>query len=506
MPANTPVTPNSPAPDNSQSQKQNNPQAPDASQVGFNPQAANGTQSQIVPLLPQTGSGTYTFSPTSTEPQSSLITSPALHNTGMYDLSQVASEASLLQAFGSPVASLQNPDAYGPIQRIRLGPVDLKFNLSMAVVNDDNILAGQSSNGEKPKSDTSLTVTPAVLIEYGNHDGQKGHASIVYSPQLSRYFRYSAEDTDNQNVSFQASYPFQRLSLDISETYAQTTGINFDTNTRTTQTSNVQVFGGSYEIDDKFSVTSHLQELKTEYAAPGGASSTSSANNQANGNGVDNAGGEGEEDTSVNTTIAYHLSDKITLGPSVNVGLDRPENDRHQTYEQGLLGVNYQPTEKLGIYGQGGIEFRQYDHGPSVDNPIFSAGLNYAPIESMSINLSGSQTVSPSTAESSETSMGESFGASITQRFFQKYFLGFAFDYQHAEYSTNSDTLTPQEESAVATFGSRQDSFSYRPSLTFNPTEWTSVSLYYQYRSNETDSKMGGYHDNQLGISVSAQF
>ena len=92
MPANTPVTPAQPAstsqtPDNSQNQTQTNSQSQDASQAGVQgASSANGTQSQVVPLLPQPGTGPYPFSSSATEPQSSQITSPSLYNTGTYDL------------------------------------------------------------------------------------------------------------------------------------------------------------------------------------------------------------------------------------------------------------------------------------------------------------------------------------------------------------------------------------------------------------------------------------
>ena len=46
----------------------------------------------------------------------------------------------------------------------------------------------------------------------------------------------------------------------------------------------------------------------------------------------------------------------------------------------------------------------------------------------------------------------------------------------------------------------------YRPSLTFEATQWTTVALYYQYQDNESSTAGSSYHDNQFGLSVSAQF
>ncbi len=495
MPANTPVTPAQPAstsqtPDNSQNQTQNNSQSQDASQTGTQgTPSANGTQSQVVPLLPQPGTGPYPFSSSATEPQSSQITSPSLYNTGAYDLSQVATTSALLQAFSQQVGTgfLSEGGAgysYGPIQRIRLGPFDLKFALATTVVSDDNILAGES-NGNQRISDTSLGVTPAVMVEYGNHEGQKGTMSLVYSPTLLRYFKDSSQNADDQNVSFSAGYSFQRLNVDLSEAYSQVTGVNNDSNVRTTETSSVSTIGGSYDIDDKLSLVSHLQELDTQYSQ---------------------AGGQGDDTTSLNNSITYHLSDKMTLGPSANFGYERPQGSPNQTFEQGLLGLNYQPTAKIGLYGQAGAEFTQFNGGGDQSDPIFSAGIKYTPFDSTSLSLNGFQNVQPSSADSQQTAVNTGVGASITQRFFQRFFVGFSFDYEDSEYSTNSGGSTAQATAADNAFGNKQQNFVYRPSLTYAPTEWTSLAVYYQYRANESDSTTGGYHDNQLGVSVSAQF
>src|ERR1700722_19550851 len=84
-----PVPANSQTPDNSQN--------PDNSQTPANPQAPN------TPLLPQQGPNPYllpyTSSSSSTNLQSPQLTAPSLYTTGASNLSQIATNASLTQAF-----------------------------------------------------------------------------------------------------------------------------------------------------------------------------------------------------------------------------------------------------------------------------------------------------------------------------------------------------------------------------------------------------------------------
>ena len=305
--------------------------------------------------------------------------------------------------------------------------------------------AGGTTNGtgqSQKISDTSYGITPAILLEYGAHEGQRGFATLVYSPTITRYFHHPGLNTDDQNVAFNASYPFQRLTLNVSQTYSQSTGINIDTNTRTTQTAVATTAGGSYEIDDKLTFASGFQYVKTSFSNP------------SNQNGGGNAG-QGDQTTSVNSSLFYHLSEKLSVGPSVNAGVDKPDDSKQQTYEQGLFGVTYQATEKINLFAQGGLEFRQGGgmegntaigesniSGRDTTDPIFSAGVGYNPFDSTSLSLNAYQAVYSSTDITTDTVVTTGVGVNATQRFFQRFFLNLSFNYGHNETSGSGNTST----------------------------------------------------------------
>lgn len=479
-----PTTPAAPA----DSPVADNSQPPDQSQAPANPQ----DQGPNTPLLPQQGGNPNSpYSSSSTNPQSPQITAPSLYLTGANNLSQVTTNAALSQAFSQQGAAGFTSEegasyTYPPIERIRLGPIDLKAALTMNVVSDDNLRAGGQTQGKE--SDTTFGVTPAILLVYGEHEGQRGYASLIYAPTILRYYHHSALDTDNQNVALNLQYPFQRLTLDLTQTYTQATGVNIDSNTRTTQTASLTTVGGSYDIDDKLTLSSHLQEVITSYSG---------------------GGEEGDQVSSINNSLRYSLSDKITFGPSFNAGLDKPQNETNQTYEQGLLGMTYLPTEKINLFAQGGAEFRQYDGGGDKTNPIFSAGVGYTPFDSTTLSLNASQTVHSSAAGInqaginqtgvSQTVVSTGVGVSATQRILQRFYLNFSFNYNHNETQNGTG-------GATTTATGSQDTLTYQPSIRFAPTAWTSVALYYLYLANESNTPGAAFHDNQVGISVSAQF
>ena len=459
------------------------------------------------PLLPNQALNTSPLysSPGANGGQQSQLSAPALYNTGAFDLSQISANNALAQAFtqSGMVSSEQNPgEETSPLDRIRVGPVDLRTALNFTVVGDDNINAQPSGPGRV--HDVEFTLVPAILVNYGLHEGQKGYASLVYAPTLSRYAHYSAQDSDNQNVALNLQYPFQRLTLNATETYAETTGVNLDSRARTTQTTNVASFGGNYEIDDKLALQSHVDYLDSSYS---GTSGGPGSNNSGSGSG----GLLGETRASWNSTLSYSLTDKLTFGPGFSLGVESPEGSPQQTFEQGLLNVHYQPTEKIALYGQGGLEWRQYRGGSDQTNPVFSAGINYAPTDAATISLSGYQSVEPSSDVGSQTDVNTGVAVSGSERLFQRLVLGFSFIYAHTDYTGNGGTAaTPAATSTSPVFinsnGSSQDNYAYRPTMAFEVNQWTSVALYYQYRASESSTPGTSYHDNSLGLSLSAQF
>ena len=516
--SSAPVTDNSPPPANSTGNAQTPTSQQSPSNLPNSPQLPDNTQTtvngppQYTPLLPSQGGNPYSpFSPYATDYQSPQVTAPSLYNTGTTDLSQVGTNTALSQVFGNESAAgfLSEPDigySYPPIERIQLGPIDMKAAGIVTIVADDNLRPGDNGNGangtgtQSKQSDVSYNLTPALLFEHGNREGQRGYASLVYAPTISRYLHYSAQNSDNQNVALNLRYPFQRLSLDATETYAQVTGFNEDLNARTTETSNLATFGGSYDIDDKLQFTSHIQNVISSYSAPGGGN---------NGQATSVAGaGQGDTTSSINSSLAYHLSDKMSLVGSTNFGIDKPKGEKQQTFEQVLMGVNYQPTEKISMNAQAGAEFRQGIQNDFAGqggqtgqetNPIFGAEIGYTPFDSTAISLSAAQGVHTSAADNQQTVVTTSVGVSATQRFFQRLFFNFTFGYTHSDNQSGTGNNAAFADSS-------QDVLSYRPSFAIAPTAWSSVAIYYQYLDNRSNIASEGYHDNQVGLSVSAQF
>ena len=496
--ANAPAgAPTEPLPPDANAANTSRAQVPGVSQT-----PANQVPTNIPAYQPQLGNPLSPYTSSSTNPQSPQITQGSLYTTGTRDVSQISTNTALAQAFAPQSTDLSSEDAgmnyeHPPIERLRLGPFDLKAAVVAGATFDDNVRNGGTTGGKK--GDLDYGVTPAILLEYGNHDGQKGFASLIYAPTITRYYHETNQNNIGQNVAINAIYPLQRLTFNATQTFTQTTGVNTDSNVRTTQEAINSGLGASYEVDDKIAVSVQLQNVITSYSDPGDSQNNAGGNN----------GGQGETTTSINTTATYRVSDKLTVGPNVNFGSDRPDDTQKSTYEQGTIGLNYAPTEKIGAFAQGGVELRQYDDGGGDKvNPIFAVGISYTPFDSTNLTFNATQASHTSTAEVGQPTGGQTVlstgvGAAITQRIVQRVFFTFAFTYNHDDDQNNGGG----GGGAGGNNGSTgEDTFTYRPSVSFAPTAWSNIAVYYQYLSNESDVPGQSYGDNQLGLSVSAQF
>jgi hypothetical protein len=506
VPANQPITPDYPSvvP---QDQGSSLPGASTGT-VTVTPNSATTN----APLTPYQGVNLFNnYSSPYNPAQQSLLVAPQLYNTGAYDLSQVTANAALASAFTQSTAAAmfgQNilSSEYAPIQRIRVGPVDIKTSLSTSAIADDNINATATNK----RSDVIFTIAPAVLVQYGDHDGQRGYASLVYAPTFTRYYHESAQDTNNdENVALNLQYPFQRLTLGATESLSQTTGINLDSQARTTQSTSVSAFEASYAVDDRISANGNVAYSNSSFSDPGSASTKG-----------DGSGGNNDSTLSGALGFSYQLSDKISFGPSISYGEDDPSGGYRQTYEQGLIGINYRATEKITLFGQAGIEARQYGGSNSggSTNPIFSGGVSYTPTDNSGISLSGFRNVESSSGNYAQNDTSTGVSLTLAERLFQRFNVAVNLDYEDIEYSNSQNNVEVRTTPTIVTGplsnapivynpnGGGQTTYAIRPSVSYSPTEWTAVGLYYQYRDDETDAKSQSYTDNQAGVSLSVQF
>lgn len=438
---------------------------------------------ELNPPINQTTNQLMAFPNTYESGSPTLGTNP-FYTPGQNDISQVATRSELNGAFlqGTNLSGINTTplmtESESPIKPIRLGPFMLKTAISANAVNDDNILA-QSTNRQ---SDTIITTTPAFRLEYGELDGQKATASLTYAPSIIRFLNNGSQNTTDQFVDFSLSYPFNEWTFFLTQDYSLTTGTDIDVHNRVTQESFDTTIGANYQVDEKLSVNTSFSQVISDFV-DGGAVSTDS--------------------WVLDTSANFRATEKLTVGPEVLFGFDNPQGDDGQEYVQIMESLTYQPTVKITLYSQGGVEVRQFNQGGGADiNPIFRTGISYSPFESgcTTLDLAGFQTVRTSTLSSDQNVIDLGVGLTFRQRFFQRVYLTLNASYSHADYQTDGNSSSTPSSSP-----SNEDDLVLRSSLSVNPTEWSSLNLYYQYQDTTSSQANNSFQDHQAGVSVTVQ-
>ena len=193
---NTSTTDNPQNSDNSQNNSQNNSQdnSQDNGNGNGNSQARTGSQNPnnpsagTAPVIPQSVGSPYAPLSFNADGQpTQYTTNPALYTTGSFDVSQIATSAALTRAFGGEGTGLfadQGPSfSNPPIERIRLGPFDLKSAVTLTLVEDDNIQGGVGSSSNQWLHDRQPSKGERYDLRF-----HSGHPAYLWRPRWPARF------------------------------------------------------------------------------------------------------------------------------------------------------------------------------------------------------------------------------------------------------------------------------------------------------------------------------
>jgi uncharacterized protein (PEP-CTERM system associated) len=162
------------------------------------------------------------------------------------------------------------------------------------------------------------------------------------------------------------------------------------------------------------------------------------------------------------------------------------------------LNFSYHATGKLTADGSIGWEWRSGDGGEAQDGFVYDFGLNYQVRPQTLIMARGSRRSFATALGDHGTRRSTNFEVSVTQTLFTRFMLGLAIGYEHSEYGGEQDVLA----------SAREDDYVYiRPSLGTNITPRLSISLFYEYRNNDSSGVDGrSFQGNLFGTQLTYRF
>jgi hypothetical protein len=391
-----------------------------------------------------------------------------------------------------PAPSEGGKQIYGAGAAIMSAPKRFQWGVRLTIrgVYDDNILLSHFDR----ISDWYVAIEPAITIGFGDIVGRHdNYIRLDYAPSIFFYIDHSDDDAFQQLIRLEGQYRLGRLTLGLAQDVQILHGGFL--NTQTLDPSAVSLAGS---INAGVSGRTHVDLYRTALGASYDLSDKTFLSGQFVYWRDDFNTLISSEEVIGNLFFNYRYSPKLAFGIGAGGGYNWVDIGPNETFEQGLLRVQYQLTGKISLNASAGVEVRQFDSndGSRSDrvSPVYDIGAVYQPFDGTVITLRGSSQVLNSAVVAFANYLPTNFLLGVRQRLLQRVYLGFVFGYEHADYF---NTVPGADVS-------RNDNYYLiEPAVDVMVTRWFTVGAYYLYRTNVSAIDRFDYYENQVGFRAS---
>jgi hypothetical protein len=350
---------------------------------------------------------------------------------------------------------------------------------------------GNGINSSPGKSQDTIiqTLSPGTSFNLGDH------WSLNYTPTLTFYSSRNFQDTLGQSVSmgwgsayggdwfFSASQAYSTSSSPQVETGAQTGNDAYSTS-----------LNASHQFTDKISMDLGLSQ-GLNYVESGGRT-TNSLQNLAD-----------SKTWSTMDGLNYQVWSRFSVGLSASLGYNQQVGTPASIYESYQGRINWRATDKISFQVSGGLEDEQYLSGGAnpLATPIFSASIQYQPVEQTQVSLTASRTVSQSSFQSQQTE-STSVSVALSQRLLGRLNLSLSGSYDTSDYLASTAKL-------ATTTSRSDDTYSFSARLSCPLLKRGSVSVFYTYTDNAsaqsgfaTAGTGYGFSSSQMGFAIGYRY
>jgi len=408
-----------------------------------------------------------------------------------------------------PAPSEGGKEIYGAGAGITSAPKRFQWGVRLTIrgVYDDNILLSHFDR----ISDWYVAIEPAITIGYGDIVGRAGnYIRLDYAPSIFLYVDHSDDDSIQHLIRLEGQYHLGRLMLGLAQDVQILHGGHLDTSTldasaiaiagsinagingRTDVDLYRLTLGASYDLSDKTFLSGEFVYVLNDF-------NTLISSDEISGR----------------LFFNYKFSPKLSFGIGAGGGVTTVDIGPDQTFEQGLVQVQYQLTGKISLNASAGVEVRQFGEQQAIqlgDNRqfgnntgsrsdevsgVYELGVVYQPFDGTVITLRGSSRVLASAIVADADFLATNILLGVRQRLLQRVYAGFTFGYEHAHYFPTVNGVNSAAE--------RDDNyFLIEPAVDVMVTKWFTVGAYYLYRTNNSsfDTRFD-YYENQVGLRAS---
>ncbi len=366
-------------------------------------------------------------------------------------------------AIGGPIlpAPPAPRNSRGSSAPIQLGPIDFRPSLGYQVVYGSGLTSRQNDD----TATLQHTISPSVAIYAGDH------WTVGYTPSIRIYDAEGYENSVNHAVTLSGWAQKENWGFRISHASAISSDPLIETAQQTDQITHSTTLGASWDRGPQGSYSFSLAQNLRDTTQANDISSWNSEN-----------------------WYDYPLRPKVRLGVGIGFGYDMIDPGSDMLGENLNLRVSGPLGQRIRYSLTGGAGIRQFldTDSEAAISPRLSLNVSYQVFERTATSLGVSHDTGTSYFSDQYTE-NTSLQGSINQRLTDRWTATVSGGYRFTSYrSTASGNRTEREDGS--TFANASLGARILPRLF--------CSVFYSYRSNDSDSAAFGFDSHQVGASI----
>lgn len=371
--------------------------------------------------------------------------------------------------------------------RGRAGRWKVAPHFELKATYDDNIFITPDHQVE----DVIVVASPGLRVGYWDYEDEMERyldrhrsASVLdhgggnflvldYTASLLGFVKTSSQNTLDQDALFDWRWQIAKLDLTARSHFVSTSAPNADVGGRVRRDTLTTEVTASYQWSERLAGEVTVAHVIQE---PEGFTGSVEWRN--------------EDYVDFQATPLLH----VAVGGAV--GRVEVEDSPDQIFERLLGRIKYEPTPKIGVRLNGGVEFRQSDGviGDRVD-PVFSAELRYAPAEETLVVLRGFRQVQTSVWRPDQVNLSTGVSVRFERMLRTGLHLSVEGGYSREDYSATPGTRSRQD-----------DAFFVQGGLIYNFAAWGNVGLGCEYRRNDSSNRSSDFQNTRVTVQVGLSF
>jgi len=348
---------------------------------------------------------------------------------------------------------------------LQVGPVLFRPSINYKYTDANNLLR---SVGNEQDSEIQ-NVTLNLIFDY------QEFWSFSYRPTWTYYSNAAFDDTDSHSANFSSDFAVADWRIGFNQTYNNSNGSLVQTGSQTQQ----EIFGTTLSASRQLNSVWYL-----DLSADQDLHSTSSFSDVSK--------------WSTSGWLRHQASSAVNSSIGLTWGYADVDPGLNTEYMQFLLRFGFNPSDKIRVSLQGGIDSREVD-APGFDkeeNPTYNASLQYQPFDytTIGINLSRGIRASYFSNFNNET---EALTLSLNQRLLGRFNLTVSYGERSSDYLGLIGNF-------VVGRADEYDSFSV--DLSTQLVKRINVSAFYRKNENSTNTSGFGFSSDQSGFSIGYRY